>query len=153
MLKISYFVTSFDDRHRGRKRPIYSHSSSSPEHLLQIVNSGIFRCSTRRFYRLEIANFLRIKRDCQFLAYNHCQSEIANFLRTISHVGISTQLCDLYSPRCPLPVAPSLWFSTPPFPVWISTGIGIFINALCNKAGGPQTDKYMPQSPFLDHFY
>ncbi len=31
----------------------------------------------------------------------------------VSHVGISTQLCEL------LPLQPSLWFNYPPFPVWI----------------------------------
>jgi hypothetical protein len=40
--------------------------------------------------------------------------EVANFLRTFSHVGILTQLCDLYSPLLPLSL--SLWFNSPPPP-------------------------------------
>jgi hypothetical protein len=66
--------------HRGRKRP--THSSSSPKHLLQNVISGIFSSSTHRVYRLEIANFLR----------------------TFSHVGIlDPALWSVLSPAAPLP--------------------------------------------------
>ncbi len=43
--------------HGGRKRPV--HSSSSPKHLLQNVISGIFSSSIHSVYRLEVANFLR----------------------------------------------------------------------------------------------
>jgi hypothetical protein len=71
--------------------------SSSPKHLLQNMISGIFSRSTHRVYRLEIANFLP----------------------TFIHVGIT--IFDLAA-RWPL-LSLSLWFNTtpPPFPVWINT--------------------------------
>ncbi len=56
---------------------------------------------------------------------------IANFLRT--HVGISTQLCDLYSPLSPL--SPS---------------------TVCEGGGGgygSQTDRHLSQSPFTGKFF
>ncbi len=79
-------------------RSLAQHRCVTPKHLLQNVISGILPSSAQRVYRLKIANFLR----------------------TFSHVGIFDPA--LWSVLSPLPLSPTLWFNTPPFPVWISTG-------------------------------
>jgi hypothetical protein len=76
-----------------------------------------------------------------------CLSEFIDWRHSKSCVLFSTQLCKL------LPLSPSVWFSSPPFPpfpVWISilhTRIrgGIWGSRL-------QTDKHLPQSPFTGKF-
>ncbi len=97
--------------HRGRKRPI--HSSSSPKHLLQNVISGIFSSSTHSVYRLEIANFLR----------------------TFSHVGIfDPALWSVLSPTAHLPF--SLVHHYPsPLPCVNKYCICTIVNIQCVRGG------------------
>ncbi len=62
----------------------------------------------------------------------------------------STQLCEL------LVLLPSLWFNSPPFPVWISilyTRIQCVRGGGCMGASGPLTDKHLPQIPFTGQFF
>ncbi len=58
-----------------------------------------------------------------------------------------------FRPLCELaPIQPSHWFTCPP--VWISTGIIVFIQCVTGGGGGwgPQTEKHLPPNTFNGQF-
>ncbi len=89
--------------------------------VVSSVNTGRSLCRLEMDERTQATDYINTKAKCRHLnklTWNGTlrQMFIRVYILEIQLVMLvfSTQLCEL------LPLSPSLWFNSPPFPVWIS---------------------------------